>query len=307
MRITCPNCGAQYEVDARVIPDMGRDVQCSNCGHTWFQRPQSAVAASVRRVVEDPPASPGPESDHPPRATDTVASDPGSPAAEAFPPISPEDGPAASAADADADVPVAPPRAAGQDASPAALAAGSAAADPVEVERPTLDDATRALLREEAEREAQARAAERRPAIETQGDFDLTATQTPSRAVQRSADLSGTAEQAGTSLAVAVAAASSRRESLPDVDTITSGLRIDDIPPDALAEADGDGEEVSRRGFRTGFLIPVLFVAAAALVYLFAPALAEAVPGLRAPLAGYVDSVNALRVWITGALSGATG
>ncbi|SFJ83960.1 zinc-ribbon domain-containing protein [Celeribacter neptunius] len=39
MRLICPNCGAQYEVDARVIPDAGRDVQCSNCGHTWFQQP----------------------------------------------------------------------------------------------------------------------------------------------------------------------------------------------------------------------------------------------------------------------------
>lgn len=39
MRLICPNCGAQYEVEDNVIPDDGRDVQCSNCGHTWFQRP----------------------------------------------------------------------------------------------------------------------------------------------------------------------------------------------------------------------------------------------------------------------------
>ena len=38
MRMICPNCGAQYEVDDNVIPDNGRDVQCSNCGHTWFHR-----------------------------------------------------------------------------------------------------------------------------------------------------------------------------------------------------------------------------------------------------------------------------
>lgn len=37
MRLICPNCAAQYEVDASVIPDAGRDVQCSNCGQTWFQ------------------------------------------------------------------------------------------------------------------------------------------------------------------------------------------------------------------------------------------------------------------------------
>lgn len=37
MRLTCPSCGAQYEVPNDVIPDEGRDVQCSNCGKTWFQ------------------------------------------------------------------------------------------------------------------------------------------------------------------------------------------------------------------------------------------------------------------------------
>ncbi|MGO4915284.1 zinc-ribbon domain-containing protein [Pseudogemmobacter sp. W21_MBD1_M6] len=38
MRLICPNCDAQYEVGDGVIPDEGRDVQCSNCGQTWFQR-----------------------------------------------------------------------------------------------------------------------------------------------------------------------------------------------------------------------------------------------------------------------------
>ncbi len=37
MRLVCPNCAAQYEVDDSAIPDEGRDVQCANCGKTWFQ------------------------------------------------------------------------------------------------------------------------------------------------------------------------------------------------------------------------------------------------------------------------------
>jgi predicted Zn finger-like uncharacterized protein len=37
MRLTCPNCDAQYEVPDEVMPTAGRDVQCSNCGQTWFQ------------------------------------------------------------------------------------------------------------------------------------------------------------------------------------------------------------------------------------------------------------------------------
>ena len=41
MRLICPNCDAEYEVDASAIPYDGRDVQCSNCGHAWFQlRPE---------------------------------------------------------------------------------------------------------------------------------------------------------------------------------------------------------------------------------------------------------------------------
>lgn len=42
MRLICPNCDAQYEVDEAAIPAAGRDVQCSNCGHTWFQLPANA-------------------------------------------------------------------------------------------------------------------------------------------------------------------------------------------------------------------------------------------------------------------------
>lgn len=37
MRLTCPNCGAQYQVPDDVIPPEGRDVQCSDCGQTWFE------------------------------------------------------------------------------------------------------------------------------------------------------------------------------------------------------------------------------------------------------------------------------
>ena len=37
MRLTCPNCSAQYEVPVEAIPPAGRDVQCSACQHTWFE------------------------------------------------------------------------------------------------------------------------------------------------------------------------------------------------------------------------------------------------------------------------------
>lgn len=54
MRITCPNCDAAYEVDEGAIPAEGRDVQCSNCGHAWFQeRPD--FAASLQTSLYDQP------------------------------------------------------------------------------------------------------------------------------------------------------------------------------------------------------------------------------------------------------------
>lgn len=52
MRLICPNCGAQYEVADDVIPPEGRDVQCSNCGHTWFE---SHGASNAEDAFHDAP------------------------------------------------------------------------------------------------------------------------------------------------------------------------------------------------------------------------------------------------------------
>lgn len=63
MRLLCPNCDAEYEVDASLIPDGGRDVQCSNCGHTWFQAAAEAedeAPAIAMEAPAPPPADPAP-------------------------------------------------------------------------------------------------------------------------------------------------------------------------------------------------------------------------------------------------------
>ncbi len=52
MRLTCPNCKAQYEVEESVIPEGGREVQCSACGNTWYQYPIS-VALQMRAAEFD--------------------------------------------------------------------------------------------------------------------------------------------------------------------------------------------------------------------------------------------------------------
>lgn len=53
MRLTCPNCNAQYEVDDTVIPKAGRDVQCSACGHTWYQYPMEVALQMRAAELED--------------------------------------------------------------------------------------------------------------------------------------------------------------------------------------------------------------------------------------------------------------
>ncbi|MEI6799264.1 MAG: zinc-ribbon domain-containing protein [Pseudomonadota bacterium] len=37
MRLVCPSCDAEYEIARSAIPRSGREVECSNCGHSWFQ------------------------------------------------------------------------------------------------------------------------------------------------------------------------------------------------------------------------------------------------------------------------------
>lgn len=56
MRLVCPNCGAQYEVADDVIPETGRDVQCSNCGNTWFETPGASATAEAEIAAPAPVA-----------------------------------------------------------------------------------------------------------------------------------------------------------------------------------------------------------------------------------------------------------
>jgi predicted Zn finger-like uncharacterized protein len=50
MQITCPTCGARYEVADGLIAAGGRHVQCSACHARWFERPP---AVRPERLRED--------------------------------------------------------------------------------------------------------------------------------------------------------------------------------------------------------------------------------------------------------------
>jgi len=280
MRLICPNCGAQYEIPDEVIPESGRDVQCSNCGDTWFQHhrdhePDPELAENFsdepdwEEPVEDEPDSETPEE---PPAPEPVAE---------------------SAHESVSETELEP----------------DTSFEPEQVPEPDhsreLDTAVTNVLREEAERERQARDAESRGTIETQQELgiDEHAAESDERSQQakaRMARLRGLPEESEPEVDEDIDPGS-RRNLLPDIDEINSSLSSGDTDDDTAetnaVESDGAGE--TKGGFRSGFRLAVILVLLAVLIYVFAPKLAEAVPALADPLAAYVDAVNAGR----GALS----
>jgi predicted Zn finger-like uncharacterized protein len=66
MRLICTECNAQYEIDAALLPETGREVQCSSCGHVWFQeknpasskqQPTDLRTTDIKAEQSSPPSS----------------------------------------------------------------------------------------------------------------------------------------------------------------------------------------------------------------------------------------------------------
>lgn len=145
MRITCPNCDAEYEVDEALIPPNGRDVQCSNCGKGWFQEPltQEEPAAAVVPPPEPEPPAKEEEPVVPKPEPEPVADPAPAPMESATPDLVDED-------------------AMGEDTPPP---------PPSQPRQP--DEEALKILREEAEREMRAREAEAQQALQSQPDLNL--------------------------------------------------------------------------------------------------------------------------------------
>lgn len=272
MRLTCPNCGAQYEVPDAVIPASGRDVQCSNCGNTWFQQhpdhswpePEPDDAR-----ISDREAEPEPRRDAPPRA-----------------PREPEPPPAT---------------------------------------QRRLDPEVADILRQEAERERAARAAEAGSRLETQPELgldnsDSTIDERIQQARTRMERLRGgplpqdaapdspdapeardTPEAADETGRAAELDPPSRRNLFPDIDEINSSLTADKAngagrSPPMLPEEGAPGPRAS--GFRIGFRLAVIACVLALIVYLMAPRIAVLVPAAEAALAHYVAAVDSVRAML---------
>jgi predicted Zn finger-like uncharacterized protein len=278
MRITCPNCGAQYEVDDTLIPETGRDVQCSNCGKGWFQarHPEPVEAAEDEPVAEEIVEEIAVE--------DTVT-------AETVAPV-PE--PVEEAVTRDLE-PVAPPPAPPAETAKPAPAMIDEDEDDAPAALPVRkpDESVLAVLREEAQREIAQRRQET-AGIETQPDLGLA--EPVERRTAPVAEVAATAAVAG----------AARRDLLPDIDVINSTLRSD---ADRGTAYSGDHDETvveRRRGFRMGFGIVLLIVAALIGLYVAAGWLAQTVPALAPLLAAYVEAANGFRAWIDGLLAAGT-
>lgn len=284
MRLTCPNCDAQYEVDDRAIPDTGRDVQCSNCGHAWFQLPPHVEEPleDEAETFDDAPEPVAPAAASSPSARRPSVSSPSAP----FPPVDPPAAPQAVAAAPEPDP--APPV-------------------PQEPRRRPLDETVQAVLREEAERERRAREAER-GAIETQPDLGL---QPPRPVPPRSAPLPPVppaVDEDDDDGAEDPQPRATRRDLLPDIEQINSTLRATGGPKVALPpEADDEPAPVApRRGFRRGFTLALLLVILVLAVYTSAPMLAQKVPALSPALHALVWAIDGYRVWVDRLLTAAT-
>ena len=278
MRLTCPNCDAQYEVNDAVIPEGGRDVQCSNCGHTWFQ-----ASAEMLRAAGTGAA--GADDDDWDDDFDDAEEDD----AAAVTPVSMTG----------TEMPEPVPSAEAEAAAPAAEAPG-------ELRRRTLDDAVLNVLREEAERETRARQAEG-SAIETQGDLGLAAPSRPPAQAIAPVPAEVAADTRGGESVEALVSRATRRELLPDIEEINSTLRATSERGNEPA-AMGVPETLRQRrsGFRRGFATSLVVMLLLLLPYLLADPLAGRFPAIAPALARYSGGIDTVRLWMDAQMRSST-
>lgn len=268
MRLMCPNCDAEYEVDASAIPESGRDVQCSNCGHAWFQHhPDQEADEEAEAALYDPP---------PPLSKTGMSGS-----------ILPSD----LDWQVESDDPEAILDAMGRDAREAganrpapARAEPAVSGRPEDVPKHDLDPEALRILREEAEFETAQRAREQALAAES-SEFPA-----PPVAARRVARLKGIqptvpnppAERVNDTTAAQSTAASAR---LPKIETVSAALRQDEILPEDPRPQTGRG------GVFTVFILAL----AATSAYILSPNLSTLVPSLAEPLAHFVGFVDGLR------------
>lgn len=266
MRLICPNCDAQYEVDDNVIPKDGRDVQCSSCGQTWFQQ-----SASQLEDI-DQPHTPEPE-------TSSRDDEPAlEPVAEPVP---------------EQEAELAPDPEQGPEPEPEAEHSPD-----LEPRKP--DDAVLDVLRQEAAIETEARHQETQGGLETQPDLGLD--QSPSDEPPQAAAVSQrTARLRGIEPEIDKQAA--RSDLLPDIEEINSSLQAESAAEteDALTEKKRD-----HSGFRLGFGLIIILATLLLLAYIYAPQISAKIPASEPFMISYVEKIDGLRLWLDQLMKSAT-
>jgi predicted Zn finger-like uncharacterized protein len=278
MRLICPNCSAQYEVPADVIPAEGRDVQCSNCQETWFQtHPDTEPQTDVAPTLKEHFAQTEPEAAPVPPQTDAV-SEP-DPIDDEF------------------------ERALNQELDTIAEDDPESSPAPAithERSKREIDPSVADILREEAQREREQRAAE---TFEHQDEFALDTDEPTSDPQPKK---SGYIDPKFDDLDemykdTASDAPASRRDLLPDIEEINSTLRRDKKSagkevPETQAQKNASG----RSGFRAAIILLLLAVA----VYAYADLITSNVPQLAPYLDAYVAQIDQWRAALSDQTSG---
>jgi predicted Zn finger-like uncharacterized protein len=279
MRLVCPNCGAQYEVDDALIPAGGRDVQCSNCGHSWFQ----SAAGAPEEAAEE--AAAPEESFEEAEYEEEAAREEEEPEAAAEPEEEPE--------------PWEEPEPE-EEAEPEPEPWEEPEAEPEQQlpgpRRQVLDESLAEVLREEAERERRAREAEATASTwEEQVELGLDEA-APAPGAPRPAPEEHVARLRGIEPEYPETGPGSRRDLLPDIEEINHTLRSTSERKSAEAKTERAEPAPRRGGFGLGFSLVIILAAWAALSYVFAPQIAERLPQLGPALDGYVATVDRMRI-----------
>ena len=177
-------------------------------------------------------------------------------------------------------------------------------------ERRALDPNVSDVLRQQAEFEANARAAEHGGALESQPELGLEGQREDEgerrarEARERMARMRGEPVPAEVAVAAVTATAGSRRDLLPDIEEINSTLRSSGErrrPAEATdADLPGTTPKVRRKGqgFRRGFFGMMLLAVLAVGAYVFGPKISEMVPAAEPIVAQYSSAIESARSWL---------
>ncbi|MEH6829775.1 MAG: zinc-ribbon domain-containing protein [Sulfitobacter sp.] len=261
MRLICPNCDAQYEVPDDVMPVAGRDVQCSNCGQTWFQHHPDHTPSEQSELIDAP-------------APDEETAPPPPPPPPAAAPERKQLDPAVAdilRQEAEAE------QAARRSSQPDALESQPDLG--MDLEDSSYEDSADRRSREARDRMARLRGNDTPEVQAAGGSAPAGESAVATTALGSRRDLLPDIEEINSTLRSGSA---------------RTGVGAADLDP----EIEAPTHQRKRRGFRTGFITMLLIFAVLAIVYVFAPRLSAAVPALAAPLQSYVTTVDKGRSWL---------